>query len=280
MENFHKDDNLFIENVTLMVKDIDKSLIFYQEALGFTLLKTEGNVYTLGTTKNVLVKLIHNEDAIPLEKTNGLYHLALLLPNRKYLGQLMNHFIKLNQKIVGGSDHGVSEALYLADPDGNGIEIYSDRESYTWEYNHDGEVMMITEMMDYEGIIKDAYKEPWKKLPEDTVMGHIHFHVNNIDLGREFFIDTLGFDLSLNYGGSAVFMGNEKYHHHVGMNIWNGIEAINRPYDMVGLVAYNLNVPKNMEEALLERINKMKFKINNDENGRFIYDINNSKVYF
>lgn len=280
MNNFHTKNHLFIDEITLMVKDITKSLVFYKEVLGFTLLEKKGNEYTIGTTKMPLVKLIHNEESILRERTNGLYHFALLLPNRQYLGQLVNHFIKINQKIVGGSDHGVSEALYLADPDGNGIEIYTDRESYQWEYNNDDEVIMFTEMMDYESVIRDAYKEPWQALPEETVMGHLHFHVNNIDSGREFFIETLGFEKTLNYGGSAVFMSNQKYHHHVGMNIWNGIDAINRPYDMVGLISYHLNVPENMEEALLERINERNIKINNDENGRFIYDLNDVKVYF
>lgn len=280
MNNFHTNDHLYIDQITLIVKNAAVSIKFYEEALGFNLKNQKDNVYTLGTSKRDLIKLIENVDALPKERTTGLYHFALLLPNRQYLGQLTNHFLKTNQKLIGGSDHGVSEALYLSDPDGNGIEIYTDRESFLWEYNREGEVIMFTEMMDYEGVMSNAYKEPWTKLPEDTVMGHVHFHVNNLDLGKTYFIDILGFQQTLNYGGSAIFISDQKYHHHVGFNIWNGIEAESRPFDMVGLQSFHLNVPSDQINDLLKRLDDRKIKVREDENGRFIYDLNDVRVYF
>ncbi|VEU79725.1 VOC family protein [Haploplasma axanthum] len=279
MSKYHTADNLYVDNVTLMVKDIDKSLKFYTESLGLTLLNNKSNIYELGTKKRVLVILIHNENALPKERTTGLYHFALLLPDRRFLGQLINHFIVINQKIVGGSDHDVSEALYLSDPDGNGIEIYADRLDTLWKYEND-EIVMSTEAMDYEDLIKHAYNAKWTEMPEDTVMGHVHFHVTSLINAGNFFIDTLGFNQMLYYGTSALFLSNKGYHHHVGLNTWNGVTAKNRADNMVGLVGYHLNVPKDEEEALLERISFSKREILNDENGRYIVDVNKVKIYF
>lgn len=280
MNKFHTKDFLFVDLVTLIVKDLNESLRFYQNVLGFIIKDEDINSYTLGSKNHNLIKIVEDKDALPKAKTTGLYHLALLLPNRHYIGQLMKHFMALNQKIIGGSDHGVSEALYLSDPDGNGIEIYSDRDSFEWEYNDGGEVIMYTEMMDYENMLLNAYDNPWEEIPEDTIMGHVHFHVNDLTKGVEFFIDTLGFQKTLNYGGSAIFLSDKKYHHHVGMNIWNGITANNRPVNMVGLESYHLTVPKNYLNDLINRINEKGYEIKNDDNGRYIVDINDVKVYF
>lgn len=280
MKNFHTKDYLYIDTVTLMVKDINKQLEFYTKVLGLTLLKQEDNNYFLGTEKRTLIILNHNEEAILKERTTGLYHLALLLPNSRYLGQFIKHLIKLNVKVVGGADHDVSEAMYLSDPEGNGIEIYSDREAFEWEYNNKGEILMGTEQIDYETLVINAYKEEWVKMPEDTIMGHVHFHVNNMDTAKAFFIDTLGFQPTLKYGPSALFLSDQKYHHHVGMNLWNGIDAINRPYDMVGLVSYTLNVPEKEFANFNARIENSEYEVRSDDFGKFITDINDVKVYF
>ncbi|MDY0276613.1 MAG: VOC family protein [Acholeplasma sp.] len=279
MSKYHSDNNLFVTKVTLLVSNINESLDFYQKSLGLKLKKQEGNVYSLGTSERELVDLVYDSKAIKRGRTTGLYHFAILLPNRKYLGQLINHFIKIEQKIVGGSDHGVSEALYLKDPDGNGIEIYADRDDSLWQYENN-EIIMYTEGMDYESIIKDAYQDEWQGLPNGTVMGHLHLHVADLDVASNFFIDVIGFNQMLFYGESALFLSSDGYHHHIGLNTWNGTDIFNRPMNMVGLVAYELNIPKKNEEDFFKRLRDNKIEMLLDNSKHYIKDINDVRVYF
>lgn len=278
MENFFTENTIRVTDVTLKIKDIKRSLEFYVDNLGFELISTNNNYYHLGVDDNVLVTLLEDKNATPKAATTGLYHYAILLPNRKYLGQLINHFIKIKQPIVGGSDHGVSEALYLNDPDGNGIEIYADRESVLWEYDND-EVIMTSDPMDYGSLIQDSYQSLWTGIPSGTMMGHVHYHVATLSEASHFFIDIVGLNQMLNYGGSAMFLSSDGYHHHLGMNTWAGTNVLNKPDEMVGLVSYNLITGIN-RNALIKRFNDNNVDIREDEQGTFVYDVNNVKMYF
>lgn len=279
MSKFHNEETMYVDSITLLVKDIDKLLSFYTQNIGFELIEQKGDTYRLGVGNKILLNLVSNPEAELKGKITGLYHFAILLPNRKYLGQLINYYIKTNQRIVGGSDHAVSEALYLSDPEGNGIEIYADRDETKWEYQND-EVVMVTEAMDYEGLINDAYEEEWQGLPLGTVLGHVHFHVANLLKASNFFIDTLGFNQTLFYGGSAIFVSDQGYHHHIGLNTWNGVGAKNRTENMTGLMSYHLQVPSKAKKQFTEQLKDQGIVIYSDNNQNYIIDVNGVKVYF
>lgn len=277
MLEFHNNKILHVENVTLIVKDIQRSIKFYQESLGMVLHENNEGYYELGTQEKVLVRLKEDVNAKAKERTTGLYHFAILLPNRKFLGQIINHFIKIKQKIVGGSDHGVSEALYLNDPDGNGIEIYADRKKEAWPTKNN-EIIMYTEEMDYNDLILNAEEAEYDEIPKNTVIGHVHFHVRDLLEATNFFIDILGFNQMLFYGDSANFLSDGMYHHHVGINTWNG-NVKDRDNNMVGLESYQLNIPLNKRKEVIDRIIENNILINEIDNKKYILDINNVKVF-
>ncbi|HHT55315.1 MAG TPA: VOC family protein [Acholeplasma sp.] len=278
MFKYHTKNHKMIDHFTLMVKDIDKSLKFYQNALGLDLVSENNNEYNMGIEDKILFTLTTRDDVIPKVKTTGLYHFALLLPNRNELGNLLHHFLKTEQRITGGSDHHVSEALYLNDPDMNGIEIYADYPDSKWEF-YDNEVKMVTEPMDYENLIKSRTSDKPFKMPKETIVGHLHFHVNNLLRANNFFIDVLGFDQMLN-ARSAIFLSSGNYHHHIGINIWNGLNAINRPDNMAGLADYHLNVPTSELDDFVETLKDNRLEIKEDIKGKYFLDINEVKVYF
>lgn len=274
MINYHRKNNMFIQDVSLVVKDIDKMLDFYLNTLGFRLLKQEDDVYYLGTSKQVLIKLISNPNASLRKRTTGLYHFAILLPNRASLGQILYHFLTNSIQITGASDHGVSEALYLDDPEGNGIEIYRDLPREDWP-SLDGGISMYTEMMDASSVLDSRLLEEFTELPEDTIMGHIHLHVSDLDKARSFFIEKLSFQKILDYGGAALFISDAGYHHHIGLNVWRGQNIANKASDAIGLAGYSINLPKDKLE-ILENVDHTKI----DENTYQVIDINDSVITF
>lgn len=254
MSKFHTKEHLYVASVTLMVSDIKRSLDFYQHTIGLTLLSHDKTTYHLGVKDKILVSLIDNPQALPKSRTTGLYHFAILLPDRAYLGQILKHFLTHQIKLTGASDHGVSEAIYLNDPDGNGIEIYADRSMNDWPKDFDGSIQMFTEAMDAHEVIAAGYDQPFTKIPEATVMGHLHLHVASLEKATQFFIDLLGFQKVIFYGDSALFISDRGYHHHIGLNTWNGQNVPNNPLNAVGLKRYDLSVPYIIYEKLTNHI--------------------------
>lgn len=188
-------------------------------------------------------------------RTTGLYHFALLLPTRSDLGNVLQHLLNSGYPLQGASDHLVSEALYLADPDGNGIEIYRDRPSSTWEWN-DSEVVMATKPLDAEAILSEGNGKPWTGLPSATLMGHIHLHVSELEQTENFYRNGLGFEVVSNYHNQALFISTGRYHHHIGLNVWNGIGAPSPLESSVGLESFTLVFPA--EEAREHAISQLR----------------------
>lgn len=259
----------FVELVELKVSDLERSLSYYQEIIGFKILeKQENKALLTADGKTALLSIEQRANSLPkTQKTTGLYHFALLLPTRGDLGAVLKHFIEINER-VGAGDHLVSEALYLNDPDGNGIEIYSDRPDTEWTWN--GEfVAMDTLQIDAQGILAAGASTKWEGLPEGTVMGHIHLHVSEL-VETEKFYKLLGFEVvTPNYPG-ALFMSTGKYHHHIGLNTWAGVGAPPAGENVVGLEAFSLVYPSN--EALNTAIENLKTNDMNvvEENGSFV----------
>ncbi|MFJ7738577.1 VOC family protein [Lysinibacillus sp. NPDC097287] len=237
--HFHEKPNMYVTNVEIKVSNLKRSLKYYQEVIGFKVLAEESNKATLTADGHTALLTIVQPDTIEekTKLTTGLFHFALLLPTRRDLANIISHF---HQKGIyfGASDHDVSEALYLQDPDDNGIEIYIDRpeESWTWTSN---QVYMVTEPLNIRAILTEAAGE-WNGLPENTVMGHIHLSVSNLADAEEFYTKGLGFDIVTRYGGQALFISTGRYHHHIGLNTWHSENAPKLGKNQVGLKTYSL----------------------------------------
>jgi catechol 2,3-dioxygenase len=254
--NFHQPPVTFVGRVDLKVQDLERSVAFYQDVIGFKLFeKTERSAKFTADGKNVLLSIEQPEDVMPKQRrTTGLYHFAILLPRRADLANILKHFVQLRFPLQGASDHLVSEALYLADPDGNGIEIYIDRPASDWTWN-ESQVVMTTEPLDAEGLLEEDKRGTWNGLPAGTVMGHIHLHVSELDKAEEFYTKGLGFDVVSRYGPQALFISTGKYHHHIGLNTWNGVGAPKPAENSVGLRSFSLVLPD--EESIKETISRL-----------------------
>lgn len=266
--NFHQKPVTYVSEVGLKVLDLKGMTQFYKETIGFEVLSEKDNEVRLGVDGHSLLKLEAIEGLEPKDsRYAGLYHFAILLPNRKELGKVLIHLH--NQGIrLGSSDHLVSEALYLSDPEGNGIEIYRDRDPEEWTWR-DGEVAMTVDPIDAEGVLLEAQKagEAWSGMPSGTVMGHIHLHVSNLAEAQNFYVDGLGFEIVTSMGGQALFLADRKYHHHIGLNIWNGVGIPALPEKKAGLGYYTL-VLDNAEKRsqLAERLRGLGASVTEQEN--------------
>jgi len=241
---FHQHPHTYVSHVALKVMELKRSLEFYQTVLGLKVLKEEERKATLTADgKNALLTLEQPEKVTPLNHSEtGLFHFALLLPSRADLARMLLHFLELRQPLQGASDHLVSEAIYLADPDGNGIEVYADTPASTWKW-HQGNVEMATNPLNAEGLIAEAGNERWQGMPAKTVMGHIHLQVAELDKTAEFYTKGLGFDAVLKYGPQALFVSTGGYHHHIGLNTWNSRGGMAPKETSVGLSYFTIVFP-------------------------------------
>lgn len=241
MEKFHQGPNIFVGEVDIRVKNLDNALTFYQNIMGFQVLeKTDRKAILTTDGKTPLVTLEQPADVIPkVERRTGLYHFAILLPTRADLSVFLRHLVQTGYSL-GAADHYVSEAIYLTDPDGNGIEVYRDRPSSEWTWKN-GLVDMATEQLDAKGILAESDAE-WTGLPSETVMGHIHLHVADLKKAEEFYTKGLGFK-TVSYYPQAAFVSSGGYHHHIALNTWQGVGAPTPPKNSVGLNWYTLVFP-------------------------------------
>ena len=260
--------------VHLTVSDIERSLAFYQHSLGMQLHWRKGNGAALGAGHNDLLALTEQPGAVKPRRHSGLYHFAILVPSRKELASSIKNIIETKTNVTGGADHLVSEALYLDDPDGNGIEIYRDRPRSTWK-KENGQVKMAVDPLDYQGILSELKTNngDWSGLHPDTVLGHMHLHVAHLPESITFYEKVIGLDLMATMMGSAAFLSAGGYHHHLGINTWNGVGAPAPSSNSVGLLYFTINLadPEN-REALIERLNGAGALQQEHEAGIFIQD--------
>lgn len=210
-------------SVTLQVADLERSLRFYQEVLGLHLLARETDGALLGAEdRHPIVALRERAGAVPVPRRGrlGLYHFAILLPDRPALGRFLGHLLELGVR-PGMSDHLVSEAIYLSDPDGLGIEVYADRPRDTWRVAA-GQLVMATEPLDAAAVLEAAAGAPWRGMPAGTVLGHVHLSVADLGEASRFYHDGLGMDRMVWGYPGALFLAAGGYHHHLGTNTWAG----------------------------------------------------------
>jgi catechol 2,3-dioxygenase len=257
--------------VNLKVQDLERSLQFYREIIGLKVLdRTEKTASLTADGKKPLVTIEQPEHVTPMRgRTTGLYHFALLLPTRRDLARITVHFAA-RQVYLGSADHLVSEALYLWDPDGNGIEIYRDRDPSEWNWTRD-EVDMAVDPLNFKDLLAGvSHEDDWDVLPRETVMGHIHLHVADLEEAETFYVEGLGFEVVNRFGEQALFLSTGKYHHHIGINTWNGVGAPRPPETSVGLKSYTLVYPgAEAREAAADNLRRLGAAVDVAEDGAY-----------
>ena len=230
--------------VRLQVADLSRSIGYYERVLGLHTLNRSGNQATLGPVNSgaPIVELIEREGARPVPRRGrlGLFHFAILLPDRASLGRFVAHLGQTGTP-VGSSDHLVSEALYLSDPDGLGIEVYADRPRSSWRAEG-RQLAMATNPLDLAGLIAASGGVPWTGMPNGTTIGHVHLHVGDLDQGAAFYHEALGLDKVVWGYPGALFLSAGGYHHHLGTNTW-ATGAAPAAEDEARLIEWELVLP-------------------------------------
>jgi catechol 2,3-dioxygenase len=245
--------------VRLTVSDLERSRGFYEQVLGFRVFEQEDGTLAFGPdSQHLLVELTGNSSAPRLDRrATGLFHLAILLPSRPDLAAALARVARARWPLDGASDHLVSEALYLSDPDGNGIEIYRDRPREEWSYSPDHQLQMSTLPLDLRDVMgelgNDASLSPMA--PAGTTIGHVHLQVGELVRTEAFYSDILGFDVVVRGYPGALFVSAGGYHHHLGLNTWNSAGGSPPPPGAVGLRSYDLVLPNESEvDAVLANV--------------------------
>jgi len=229
--------------VHLTVQGLDRMVDFYRERIGLEELSRDGAQVRLGAGGRDLVTLVGDPRARRPGAATGLYHLAVLVPSRAALAGALRHLARTRTPLQGASDHLVSEALYLADPEGNGIEIYRDRPAAQWPRGPHG-IAMATEQLDIDGLLAEAADAPeaWRA-PAATRIGHVHLKVSDVAAAERFYVGVLGFELMARYGRAAGFVAAGGYHHHIGFNAWESAGAPMPPEGSAGLREFEIRLP-------------------------------------
>lgn len=230
--------------VGLTVCDLGKAANFYQGLLGLTPMDGQGELI-LGAGGRPLFRLLELEGAPSFPDRPGLYHTAVLLPSRFALARTLYQLAERGYRLQGASDHGVSEALYLADPESNGIELYRDRPQSEWPRNGRGQLEMVTGHLNLDQLIFElkGRLEPWNGIDPQTRIGHVHLQVSDLAKAEQFYTRVIGLELQQRYGSQAAFLSAGGYHHHVGINTWQSQGAPARPLGAAGLRYFELLIP-------------------------------------
>jgi catechol 2,3-dioxygenase len=248
-----------IGKVRLRVADIDALSEFYERVVGLRSVDRDGDLARLGPEGGEpLIELASAPTASPAPSfSTGLFHLAILVPDRPELARALKRVIEQGWRLTGASDHLVSEALYLRDPEGNGIEIYRDRPRDQWGHTTGGELRMATLPLDLDGVMRelDGDGEGSNGMPAGTTMGHVHLQVANIPAVEAFYNAELGLEVMVRSYPGALFLAAGGYHHHIGLNTWQSEGAPPPPEGALGLDRYELVLPdENERDAAAARV--------------------------
>lgn len=270
----HPDTSLGTARLT--VSDLARSRQFYEQAIGLSAAEREDGTLALGVHGAApLVELLESRSAPALDRrATGLYHLAILLPSRTDLAFALARLADAGWSLDGASDHLVSEALYLSDPDGNGIEIYRDRPRHEWR-QVDGQLAMSTLPLDSRSIIAEIEDAPaaQPQAPTGTRIGHVHLQVSDLREAEEFYSGVLGFEVMVRGYPGALFVSAGGYHHHLGLNTWQSLGAGPPPAGAIGLRNFEIALPSDEELArVLDRVSTAGIPIEHDPDGSLIRD--------
>jgi catechol 2,3-dioxygenase len=238
-------DETRISQIRLRTGDLERALGFYTGTLGLRLAERIGGNATLSATANSqpLIKLSEETRATPRPPgATGLYHLAIRYPTRRDLAHALQRLMRARHPIQGASDHKVSEAIYLSDPDDNGVELYVDRPRSQWSWRK-GQVAMTTEPLDVDELLASTGDlSPQAYLPPQTDLGHVHLHVSDLAAAERFYHEFLGLAVTQRSYPGALFLSAGGYHHHLAVNTWAGDQP--PPANSIGLISYRLEVPE------------------------------------
>jgi catechol 2,3-dioxygenase len=262
--------------VQLTVSDIDRSLLFYEQALGLDASERSDGSLALGARgEPPLIELHGDPAALPLDhRATGLYHLAILMPTRLELARAAGRLARAGRRLAGASDHLVSEALYLSDPDGNGIEIYRDRPRDQWP-RRAGRLEMATLPLDLESLLGElansAKLDP--AAPAGTRIGHVHLQVADLADAEAFYSGVLGFEVMVRGYPGALFLAAGGYHHHIGLNIWHSSGARRPPAGSIGLRSFEIVLPSAAElQRVLASVQASGIELQQLDDGAFVRD--------
>ncbi len=265
--------------VALSVANLERSLAYYQQTIGMSILHVDAASATLGVGTRPLLRLHEFPGARLVRRATGLYHFALRLPSRRDLARVLSHFADIDYGIGGAADHLFSEALYLSDPDGHGIEIYRDRPRDTW-FDAEGKLRGASDPLDVEDMLRELHGDdvPWSGLAPGTDMGHVHLQVADIRAAEQFYIGVLGFQRMMALP-TASFVSAGGYHHHLGMNTWAGIGVSAPPERAARLLSYEVLLPDAAAlGAVLDRVRAAGIPMAEDAHGWAVRDPSHTLV--
>jgi catechol 2,3-dioxygenase len=276
------DPSAAIGAVHLTISDLNRSIAFYESHLGLSVHERDERAASLGAAEDGdhLLVLSQCERAPRVRGTTGLYHFAVLVPSRRDLGRALRRLVDTDTVLQGFADHGVSEALYLADPDGNGIEIYRDRPRAEWPYVG-ARLRMGADPLDVDAILSEDDGGGGHGVAPGTIIGHVHLHVSNLADAERFYIGVLGFELMQRYGPSALFVSAGGYHHHIGLNTWAGVGAPPPPSGAIGLRHFVVRLPHAKALAAVEeRLRAANVDRERRDDGVFVRDPAGNGILF
>ena len=273
--NYTIDTQTSLGLVALKVSDQEESARFYRNVMGFRELERSGKHLLLGVEDTPLISLSEVADPQPkLRRSTGLYHLGVLLPRRRDLARFLTHLLAIRYPLEGAADHGVSESLYFDDPDSIGIEVYADRHREDWSLHKQSE-NLTTSPLDAEDLLSLVTKRTpgWKHAPAQTRIGHVHLHVNDISEAEWFYRDILGFQVQSRYGSEALFLAAGDYHHHIGVNVWAGIDSPPPPENATGLDYFMIRIPdEQVLDELREHLYEVEMEYEKEESNIYLQD--------
>ncbi|MBP3953608.1 VOC family protein [Bacillus suaedae] len=259
--------------VELQVSNLEQSLTFYQELIGFRVLEKGENTAKL-TTDGVVPQLLLREEEDFVERpfrSTGLYHFAIVVPTRQDLALSLMNLVKSGYPLQGASDHQYSEAVYLADPDNNGIELYVDRDSAQWESDGHGGYVGGTSALDADNLFAEIKENTWNGLPSGTRLGHMHLQVSDIEESETFYVEALGLNIVAK-DTHMLFVSKDAYHHHIGMNIWSGKDLPAPPKHALGLKYFTLHFTEDEYDYAKRNLNRLGFKYSEDNKEMSVED--------
>lgn len=296
-QRFKIDSSMKIGHVSLNVTDLQRSLDFYEKILGFKIVSKISDERALlsvdGNSSPPLIELLKakantdNDIFNPLvtaSRRAGLYHFAILLPERKHLADMLQNLRDNRDHVYfdGLADHLVSESIYIRDPDFIGIEIYRDRPMTEWNWHHNNRIEMATLPLNTKNLLRESTDKGWKGMPSNTTIGHVHLHVQDLAKATNFYYEILGLNLTATLP-SAAFFAAGKYHHHIAVNTWLGTDILPALPQSVGLNHFSIDLPSKEEfQRVVKQLSTRYGKgfTNLEERSGFTYDSDGIKIQF